>query len=145
MCHKIKKILIRESRRISRQGGSVVVVTRCPHDIVTRYVGRKDDYVFGGFYSKAGWTNLGFQSWPPEVQKFAKTGLFPPARPKKPAKSLIERRAAKTAKLLSTWKRRLKLAQTKVKHYSQKMKRYDKVLPNASFENLVKHAPKIEL
>lgn len=43
-----------------------------------------------------------------------------------PKPSLTEKRAAKAATDLARWRRKLKLAQTKVKHYTKKVNRYQK-------------------
>ena len=127
----IAKIDLPRSRRDTKRSMGIVIWTVAPDGEHVRWQCKKDgsagwyrrwaDAPLGG---KAKWldTNL----WPQELQDLIVCGFDLP-KPEKPKPDVKAKRAAKAAADLARWQRRLKLAQTKVKHYRKRVRYYDRV------------------
>lgn len=150
MSQDVKRIAKLQSKRATKADNEYdhIVVVR-PSDVVVEYIiSKKSDSKsrqVSGIRSGAGWVSVPYANWPQEVRNFYERGLFPTPRAKKPTKSTIELRAERAAKQLDRWTRIFKKAHKKVKQYRRKVKYYDRILPNAQFEHLLKSVPQLDI
>lgn len=145
MCQQIKRILVKKSRTYSEIDKTWKhCATVCKHGIVGRYVCHRQSGACSVLIGKTNWAPIPITNVPPEVLEFFRDReIVPP--PNKPKKSLIERRAIAAATQLKKWKRRQKLANTKVKHYTRKVSAYKKKVPQAELLRLLEQVPSFDL